>query len=72
MGGETFKTRLVCSVTVAIAALNYFVPLSKSLITDILKFKACLKAKFKWASVTMYSLVMSPFSHDFIKQKQTN
>ena len=36
---------------------------------NVLKYKAHLKVKFKCASVTMYSLVMSPFSHDFAKRK---
>ena len=31
------------------------------------KAKACLNPKFKCASVAMQSLVMSPFSRDFIK-----
>ena len=35
----------------------------------MLKFKACLKAKFKWVCVTMCSLVMSLFSRGYIKME---
>ena len=38
---------------------------------NVLKRKACSKVKFKCVSVTMYSLLMSPFSHDFIKTNQS-
>ena len=67
MGGETFKRRLVHGVALIIMAWNNFVPLLKSFITDVLKYKARLKTKFKCVSVTMCSLVMSLFSHDYIK-----
>ena len=41
----------------------------KSFITNynVLKCKAILKVKFKCVSITMHSLVMSPFSYDLIK-----
>ena len=44
-----------------------FVTMLKSFITNVLKCKALLKTKFICAFVTMHSLVMSPFSRDFIK-----
>ena len=42
-GEEAFKRRLVLSVAVAIAAVNNFVLLLKSFITNVLKCKARLK-----------------------------
>ena len=63
---KRFKKKLVHSIVVAIVAQNNFVIMLNSFITNVLKCKACLKAKFKCASVTMHSLVMSPFSCDFI------
>ena len=47
--------------------LNNFVPLLKSFIANVLKCKACLKTKFKCVYATMCSLVMSPFSRDYMK-----
>jgi len=41
--------------------------LVKSFIASVLKRKAHLKANFECACITMSSLVMSLFSHDFIK-----
>ena len=43
--------------------------LFKSSITNVLKCKARLKTNFKYVCVTMYSLVMSLFSSDYIKTK---
>ena len=65
-GGKALKRRLVHSVALTIMASNNFIPLLYSSIANILKFKACFIAKFKCISITMCSLVMSPFSHDFI------
>ena len=76
MGGEAFKRKLVHSVAITIMALNNFVPLLKSFTANVLKCAASLKTKVEcapllWAFnnvfnyVTMCSLVMSPFSHDF-------
>ena len=39
----------------------------KSFITNVLKFRACLKTKTKRVSDTMHSLVISPFSRDQLK-----
>ena len=66
MGGKAFKRKLVHSVAVAIVAQNNFATTLKSFITNAPKCKACLQTKFKCTSVTMHSLVMSPFSRDFI------
>ena len=41
----------------------------KSFIADVLKCKARVKTKFKCVCITMCSLVMSPFSRDYIKTK---
>ena len=60
MGDEAFKRRLACSVVVVIAN---FMSLLKSCVANVLKCKACLKAKFKCACITMCSLVMSPFKN---------
>ena len=38
----------------------------KSVITNVLEYKAALNLKFKCVCVAMYSLVMSPFSRDFL------
>ena len=48
-------------------AHNNFVPLLKSLIANVLKCKARLKTNFKCIYITMCSLVISLFSHDYIK-----
>ena len=48
-------------------AKNKFVPLLKSFIANMLKFKARLKANFKCVCITMCSLVMSLFLRDYIK-----
>ena len=69
MGGKTFKRRLVRGVALIIMAYDNFVPLLKSFIANVLKFKASLKAKFKCMCVTMCSLVMSLFSRDNIKME---
>ena len=58
--GEAFKRKLVYGVALTISS---FVSL---FIADV-KCKAHLKTKFKCIYVTMCSLVMSPFSCDFIK-----
>ena len=47
-------------------ALNGFVP---HVITNLLKFKANLKAIFKCTCITMHPLVFSPFAHDLIKMQ---
>ena len=67
MGGEAFKRRLIHNVVVAIVPQSNFVLLLKGFtgITNVCK--ARLKVKFKCISVTMYSLVITPFSHDFYK-----
>ena len=65
--GKAFKRRLVHSVALIIMAYNNFVPLFKSFIANVLKCKACLKGNFKCLCVTMFSLVMTLFSHDYIK-----
>ena len=41
----------------------------KSFIANMLKCKARLKTKFKCVCVTMCSLVISPFSHDYMKME---
>ena len=46
-----------------------YVPLLKGFIANVLKNKADLKPNFKCVCVTMCSLVMSLFSHDYIKMK---
>ena len=61
-----FKRRLASCVTVIISALNNFVLLLKSVITNVLEYKAALNLKFKCVCVAMCSLVMSPFSHDLL------
>ena len=64
------KRRLVHSVALTIImASNNFVPLLKSFIANVLKFKARLKAKFECVCVTVCSLVMSPFSRDYMKME---
>ena len=67
MLGKAFKRKLAHSVAVATVALNNFVTMLKSFIANVIKCKARLKTKFKCAFITMHSLVMSPFSHNFIK-----
>ena len=64
MGDEAFKRRLGALI---IMARNNFVLLLKSFITNGLKFKSHLEAKFKCVCVTMRFLVMSLFSRDYIK-----
>ena len=66
-GGKAFTRRVVHSVAVAIAAWNNFVLLLKNFIANEQKCKARLKDAYPlpW----MYPLVMSPFSHDFMKTK---
>ena len=64
-----YKRRLVHSVVLIIMALNNFVPLLKSFIANVLKSKACLKAKFKCVCAILCSLVMSPFSRYYIKME---
>ena len=63
MGGKAFTKR-----NWFIMAQNNFVPLVNSFITNMLKCKAHL-TKFKCVCVTMSSLVMSPFSCDYIITK---
>ena len=67
MGGEAFKRRLVYSVALIIMAKYNFALLFKSFTANVMKCTAHLKAKVKCVSVTMCSLVISPFSRDFIK-----
>ena len=64
MGDEAFIGRLVSCVTVIISAKNNFVLLLKSVITNVLVYKAALNLKFKCVCIAMCSLVMSPFSRD--------
>ena len=45
------------------------VPLLKRFIANVLKCKTRLKTKFKCVCVTMRSLVMSPFSRDYMKKE---
>ena len=59
MGGEAFEKRLARGV---VLMLNSF-------IANMLKCKARLKSNFKCVYVTTCSLVMSLFSHDYIKTK---
>ena len=66
-GGEGFKRRLVDSV--ALKIMDKFVLLLKSFTATVLKYTAHLKTKCICVSVTTCSLVMSPFSHDFLKTK---
>ena len=54
-----FKRSLVQRVAVTIAALSNFVPLLKSVLLLIVKFR--------FVCISMCSLVMNPFSRDFIK-----
>ena len=42
----------------------------KVLFAIVLKCKACLNTKFKCMCGTMCSLVMSPFSHDYIYENR--
>ena len=63
-GGEAFKRRLTHGVVLIIMELCTAV---KQLIAKVLKCKASYKTQFKYVCVTMYSLVMSLFSHDYIK-----
>ena len=53
------KTRLANSVTIRISAQNNYMLLLKHFITKVLKYKAGLKGRVKFACVAMCSLVMS-------------
>ena len=68
-GWKSVKRKLVHSVVVAISPQNNFTPLLKSFIANLLKCKAHLKVKSTCLSITICSLMMSPFLCDFIKQK---
>ena len=69
-GGKAFKRRLVHSVALRNSyGLKQFLLLLKSFIANVLKCKARLKTKFICVCVTMCSLVMSPFSRDYMKTK---
>ena len=57
------------SIVVVIGAQNKFVGLVKFYYYSTVVYKARLNTKFKCVSVTKYTLVMSPFSHNFIKTK---
>ena len=63
MDGAAFKRRLFHSVASAIMAYNNFLLLLKSFNA---KCKACLKVNFKCVCVTFCSLVMNPFSCEYI------
>ena len=65
MGSEAFK----CSVVLKIMAKNNFVLLLESFIANVLTYvcKGHLKTKFKCMCVIVCSLVMSPFSCDYMK-----
>ena len=67
MGGKAFKWRLVHSVALTIYGLKQLCTAVKTYIANVLKCKARLK--FKCVCIIMLSLVMSPFSCDFIKAK---
>ena len=56
--------RLVHSVVVTIMANNQ---LLKSFIANALKYG--LKIKFKYVCITLCTLLMSPFSHDFLQMQ---
>ena len=62
MGGKVFKRKLVYCLRLQ---LQLFTAIKKVLP----KCRAHLKAKFKWVFVTIYSLMMTPFSHDFIEME---
>ena len=66
-GGKEFQRRLAHSAALAIMAKNNFVPLLTISFANVLKFKAHLKVKCKCMCVTVCSLVMSPFSHDYMR-----
>ena len=57
MGGKVFKRRLAHSVAAAML---------KSLIANVLKWKAGLQTKFKCVCVAKRSLVMGCFSRDLL------
>ena len=67
MGGEAFKRRLVHGVALTIMAWKTLYLLLKSFIGNELKCKAHLKTKFNCVCITKCSLVMSPFSRDYMK-----
>ena len=67
MDGEAFKRRLVHSV--ALTNITLYCCMLNSLFANVLKCKARLKTEFKCMYVTMYSLVMSPFSLDYMKME---
>ena len=71
MGDEEFKRILVHSFALRSVGLK-IVPLLKSFIANVLKCRACLTTKFNCVCVTMCSLVISPFSRDYIKWKLIN
>ena len=58
---EAFIGRLVSCVTVNSFSLKQLCTAVKSVITNVLVYKAALNLKFKCACVAMCSLVMSPF-----------
>ena len=65
MGDEAFIGRLVSCVTMIIPAQNSYVLQLKSVITNVLVYKAVLNLKFKCVCIAMCSLVMmSSFSRD--------
>ena len=64
MSARQLASMLAISVAVAIVD---FATMLKSFVTNVLKCKDRLKTKFKYTSVAMHFLEMSPFSCDFIK-----
>ena len=66
MGGKASKKRLVHSV--ALTIIN-FVPLLKSLIANMLKCITRYETKFKCVCSSMHSLVISPFTCDYMKME---
>ena len=66
MGSKAFNRRLVHSVMLAsIMALRNSILFLKNYIASELKYIASLSIKFEFVCVTMCTLVMSVFSHDF-------
>ena len=72
MSDKAFNRRLVHSVVLTIMAYKIFVSLLKTFIADVLKRYVLLKTNFKCLCIARCSLVMSPFSRDFKRQKCTN
>ena len=68
MGGEAFKRRLVYNVAVAVITLYHC---QKVLVlANVLKCKACLKQNLNaCALLRMCSLVINPFSCDYMKME---